>query len=774
MDTSPILLMTTVFDDPYLGQLRPLLKGRRALQIAANPDNIHEISLYAKSKQVKYIISTNPVVLNKVVESGQNESLDNWAGSLYERDGLTFLFLNPLRQLYSVSYGKFIAERFISKIINPELWPKTPEFSWEPARPDNIEKWFSLFTRSLAIASDIETVSFDEFPDNPLQGTRETLIRSVCYTGLWSDGNIHSLVIPIGDAPPDQLPFWLAWMRKFNLLPQPKIGQNYLYDAFHKVRYNAPVRNYAFDTQSIFHSWQAELPKDLAFITAFTVHNVFYWKDMAKAGSQYKQWEYNGRDGWATMVSFLNLVRECPPYVWQNHLIKFPLWVPCLDCNLEGFLCDNEQRAELIAKDIQELQLNEKRLQTWFGEGFNPRSPPQVTKLFAFYGSSDLTSSDEVSCLKFGTRHPLNRRFANAILKSKEVSKRISTYYKPANFTVSQNKNSKKKQSPLLYKNRIYYALNPDGTDTSRLSCREGANWTGMQIQNQPREAEGPKKMEVADPGWRLFELDNEKSEAYTTAYKAGCQGLIDALTADREGTYDFHKMNGSKFFGLKYEDVPQGLRDDACKRIIYGAQNNMGPGQLRRQMGDAALAKAKELLKLPAYYNLDAVATFLMDAYDVGYPEVRKNPDSLYEWIKNGVKNTGMLVSDLGWTRKCFGNPSKSKQDMNMYAAHEPQVLSVGILNEGFKEGYWKVRAKNPQNFRLKAQIHDSILGQVRAGHEHLVMELREILQRKVNVRDKNNIIRVMEIPVAAKISPIGGSWASCVKWKGDKAKLP
>ena len=52
--------------------------------------------------------------------------------------------------------------------------------------------------------------------------------------------------------------------------------------------------------------------------------------------------------------------------------------------------------------------------------------------------------------------------------------------------------------------------------------------------------------------------------------------------------------MNGSKFFGLKYEEVPQGLRDDACKRIIYGAQNNMGPGQLTRLMGDTALFTAK------------------------------------------------------------------------------------------------------------------------------------------------------------------------------------
>lgn len=766
--------MTTPFDAPFLGAFKGILKGRQCFQIDANPDNAHEIMYYAQSKNIKYIISTNPIVLNKVVESGRNESIDNWAGSLFERNGLTYLFINNLKQLYSVNYGRFIIDRFVSKIISPESWPKTPEFSWEPARTDSVSKWYDLFRKCILIASDIETISFDQFPENPLAGERETIIRSVAYTGLWPDGNIHTIVIPIGDADPSELQFFLAWMRKFNLLEQGKIYQNGLYDSFHKVRYHAPVRAYLHDTQSLFHSWYAELPKDLAFISAFTIHNVFYWKDMAKASSQYKQWEYNARDGWATLVSFLHLVKEMPDWAWTNYQIKFPLWVPCLDCNLEGFLCDNNQRSLALAKDIEKLNECERRLQHWFGQGFNPRSPVQVVKLFSFYGSPDITSSDEVSLIKFGTRHPLNKLFSDTILKSREISKRISTYYKPADFSVAKNPNSKKKQSPLLHHKRIYYGLNPDGTDTSRLSCKEGPTWTGMQIQNQPRDPEGPKQMEVADPGWRLFECDNEKSESYTTAYKSGSPSFIETLRKDREEGIDFHRMNGSKFFGLTYDEVPQGLRDDACKRIIYGAQNNMGPGQLQRLMGDAALDKAKHLLKLPAYYKREQVAALLMDAYDVAYPEVRKSPDSLYNWIKTAVGTTKLLRSDLGWTRYCFGHPSKNRQDLNMYSAHEPQVLSVGILNEGFKKGYWAIRVPNAKNIRFKAQIHDSILGQVRAGHEHLVMEFRQLLQQKINVKDKNGIVRVMEIPVAAKISPIGGSWASCVKWKGDVAKLP
>ena len=773
MVNSPILLMTTHEDEPYLGKFKPLLKGRRTFQISANPDTAAEIELYAKQQNIQYIISSNPAVLNKVVDSPKWESLDNWAGSLIQRGDITYLFINPLRQLYSVPYGNFIAERFVSKIIQPDLWPLTPTFSWELAKLDTIERWFELFSRCWLIASDIETLSWDDDPDNSLKGERHTKIRSCSYTGLWPDGSIHTIVIPIGDAPISELRMWLVWFRKFNALPIPKIYQNGLYDSWHKVHYSAPVRSYLFDTQSLFHCWYAELPKDLAFIAAFTIHNIFYWKDMAGGSNLYKQWEYNGRDSWATLVSFLNIVREMPAWAWTNYLIKFPLWAPCLAGNLEGFLCDNTVRAELVAQDKQNLLNLESRLKRWFGEGFNPRSPQQVTKLIAFYGSPDITSSGEVELLKFGTRHPLNKLFSDTILESRQIGKRISSYYKPADFQLSKAK-SKKKQSPLLKKGRIYYGLNPDGTDSSRLSCKEGASWTGMQIQNQPRDTPGPKSMEIADPGWRIFELDNEKSETYTTAFKSGSASLLETLRKDREEGIDFHRMNGSKFFGLKYEEVPQGLRDDACKRIIYGAQNNMGPGQLRRLMGDAALIKAKQLLKLPPFFSLDEVAEKLMGAYDVAYPEVRYLPNSLYSWIKVQVKITKLLTSDLGWTRYCFGDPTKSKQDLNAYSAHVPQCLSVGVLNEGFKEGYYKLVVPNSLNIRLKAQIHDSILGQVRAGCEQLVMELRRIMQRQVPVKDKDSRTRIMEIPVAAKISPIGGSWASCVKWKGEPNKLP
>src|SRR5712691_2428335 len=186
MDSSPILLMTTPFDDSYLTTLKPLLRGRKAYCIDQNPDTAAEIELYAKSKGINYIISTNSGVLNKVIGSQRHQKLDDWAGSLYERSGITYLFLNPLKQLYSVPYGRFLADRFISKIIQPSLWSRTPSFSWELSRVDTIERWFHLFSQTLVIAVDIETISFED----PSTGEYETAIRCIAFTGLFPDNNI--------------------------------------------------------------------------------------------------------------------------------------------------------------------------------------------------------------------------------------------------------------------------------------------------------------------------------------------------------------------------------------------------------------------------------------------------------------------------------------------------------------------------------------------------------------------------------------------------------
>lgn len=258
-------------------------------------------------------------------------------------------------------------------------------------------------------------------------------------------------------------------------------------------------------------------------------------------------------------------------------------------------------------------------------------------------------------------------------------------------------------------------------------------------------------------------ELDNEQSESRCTAYLSGDENLISAVESDK----DFHAINIERFFGVPYNQVigPNGeildkeLRD-LSKRVNHGANYNMGPAVLLQTMGEENVDRAKTLLKLSKHWTRLMVTEYLLDLYAKAYPEVKT---LWYSAVKENIRTTQRLVSPMGWTRFCFGNPDKNKHDLNAYVAHPPQNLSVSIINEGFKDLFWNVQTKNPKDFRLKAQIHDSIFCQIRIGKENLIEEARKICIHPVPVTDCKGKTRIMTIPVAAKVGP---NWKDMKKW--------
>src|SRR6266853_1065707 len=248
-------------------------------------------------------------------------------------------------------------------------------------------------------------------------------------------------------------------------------------------------------------------------------------------------------------------------------------------------------------------------------------------------------------------------------------------------------------------------------------------------------------------------ELDNEQSESRCTAYLSGDENLISAV----ESPLDFHAINIERFFGVPYSEIigPNGeilnveLRN-LSKRVNHGANYNMGPAVLLQTMGEENVDRAKILLKLPKHWTRLMVCEYLLDLYDKAYPEVKT---IWYSSVKETVRTIQKLVSPMGWTRYCFGNPDKNKHDLNAYVAHPPQNLSVSIINEGFKKLFWQVQVMRPSDFRLKAQIHDSIFCQIRTGKETLIEEARKICVYPIPVTDCKGKTRIMTIPVAAKV---------------------
>jgi DNA polymerase I-like protein with 3'-5' exonuclease and polymerase domains len=764
------LFLGTHDDTKYVPYIKGMFNGISTYVVTEPVELLSHLEMYCAKRQVTRVVSTNTKILSKLLERmgnhKSNPSLSDYEGSVFTHANLEIVFISPLKQLLTVSSGKFIAQRFISKVTAPSSWAEATEFKWDILTASNIEQIYQEYQSAYAIAIDIETL-------------RQNLaIRCIGFTGVFISGSnlrTHSCVLPMDSV-------WaLAWMRKFCDLPAQKIFQNGKYDCSYLLRYNSPPRNWLWDTAHFMHSWYSELPKDLAFLNAFFLRKVVYWKDLAETNDLHEYYRYNALDTWATANVWIQQMLTAPSWANKNYQLEFPLVYPCLLAELTGIRRDSdklvEARAEADTKEQEELGKLRRMIPA---PAFNPGSPIQVKTLMHILGCKDLESSNEKDIAKAILRHPLNARILNVILEIRGLRKLATTYLRLQSDAKQTGIHAGEGGAKELL-GRILYALNPHGTDTGRLASKEHHFWCGLQIQNIPRGKE-VKQTICSDDGFYLGECDLEQAESRDTAYISGDTNLIQAVS----GTRDFHSVNASAFFGVPYESIyddPTGktkdkkLRDLA-KRVNHGANYNMGPGVLIDTMGLDKIWEAKRLLRL-LFTQPKEIAIELLGRFHKTYPSIK---GEYYVSVINEIGTTKRLVSrafhhtsynlsngtgtteskansyinEGDWTRYCFGSPDKNKSDLNSYVAHCPQSLNARTLNEAFLDVFYTVALPNPASFRLHAQIHDSILFSYtpNSGHSEAVRKCMEI---PVTVRDVSGVTRTFTVPAALKIGKNG-----------------
>jgi DNA polymerase I-like protein with 3'-5' exonuclease and polymerase domains len=691
---------------------------------------------------VQGIVCTNKVFLEKLLHiqpdytppnNRRGVTLDEYQGSLlHTPKGIPVVFLNPLENLVTQPYATPAAVRFISKLSKPASWYVATPFTWELGTVATLPGIYARWKESASLISiDIETIVGD-----PLRR-----INCVGFAAYFpATHTTECVVVPFNDLGN------LAWVRKLCFLPQPKVFQNGLYDNVYLLRYNCPVYNWLYDTQHLFHSMFSEYPKRLDFISAFALRNIRYWKDDGKSGSIQDYYRYNARDCWATVNSFLSLLRDAKPYAIANYLQEFPLVFPCITCELEGIKVDTERMKLVKAAKEQAVVEKEANFRKMIASPtFNLNSPQQVKQLFKVCGLGHLASTDAANMLVAQASHPLNNRIFTELATIKKEKKLLSTYF-------AENK---------IWNGRLYYKLNPAGTDTGRLASAESSYWCGLQIQNIPR-GDSVKQCLIADSGWLLSEIDKAQSEARCVGYLSGEEKLIELV----EGPHDYHSWNAAAFFGVPYDQIYDEVTKktlnkelrDLAKRTNHGANYNMGPGVMLATMGPAKVAHAKQILKLPSAWSLKEVCAYMLAVYAKTYPKIK---GSWYDSIIAEVAKTGCLVSPTGWTRVFFGKPSRQNKPMlNAAVAHPPQNLSVAIINQEFYRvwrsqvygSYYKdkkeVVCDLREKIRIKAQIHDSVFFQYRQEQPDLPQIVCGIMQTAVAVTAPDKVTRVMRIP--------------------------
>ncbi len=765
-----LLFLGTAEDKEHAWRLKPLVSNATVFTVYTPVSTLIEIVTYCKKRNITGVICTQQLVLEKLLAamgkdfSRTKPSLDNYQGSYFQHQGIEIVFISPLKQLITVPYGTFIAKRFISKLACPATWNLVPAFNWEMLHEGNYEAIFQRYQNAVMVAVDIETLK------DPVS------IRCIGYTALFVDSisgklTTHSCVLPINNM------FAVSIMRKFNWeLKAPKALQNGKYDCSYLAMYNASLYNYLWDTANMFHCWYAELPKDLAFLFSFFVRKSMYWKDLADTDDTMEYYRYNALDTHGTVLVVIMWILQAPEWAKRNYRQEFPLVFPCHMSEMTGIKRDMQLLpavSEKAEQGITEENIKLSKMLGTYPHIFNTNSAPQNKNLRKVLGCEDILSSDDKSLKKIGNRHPLNLVIAIQILKIRKARKLVSTY-----LTVGD------KAKEFKYE-RILYSINPHATDTGRNASKEHHFWCGLNIQNITR-GKIVKQTLISDEGFVLAEDDLKQAETRDTAYISGDAALIAAINSPR----DFHALNASAFFGVSYDKIfndssgktlDKALRD-LSKRVNHGANYLMGVSVLIDTMGEDKVLEAKKLLGLPSHYDLRAVATHLLAAFHATYPSLSA---SYYPAVVHEVMTTKMLVSHTsirmpavydekcvyvsdaewelepleGWTRYCFGNPNENKTDKNAYVAHVSQSLNAMSLNVAYLRVFYEIalHPKHRDNFKLLAQIHDSILFQFRIGHEYLADMVRERMEIPIRILSYDGVERKFTVPADIKAGEDG-----------------
>lgn len=781
MDSSiKLLFLGTHADIAYVPRLKTLVRTAAVYVITEPILTLAEVETYCKKRGITGVFTTSQVLLSKLMPTKEwtrsLPSLENYAGSYFKTSsGLEIVAINPLEQLLTIPYSTFVTEKYISKLTAPQEWealrlPALTEFNWTLVTPTNFESTYDFLSDCDYIAVDIETVK------NPLA------ITCVGFAGIkfsTTGISIRCFVIPMDSESS------LFSVRKIAELKIPKILQNGKYDINYLMRYNIILWGYMWDTATMMHSLYSELPKDLAFLSAFFIRDGRYWKDLAKTNDLEQYYKYNALDTWSTSLVFLSWIQQAPQWAKQNYLAEFPINFPCILSELTGLKRDMNALTIARAEQDKKIHASQAKLEGMLGvPGFNSNSPKQVKLLLEVLGCKDSPlatkkqwdSSDEKHLVKASYLHPLNNHILSHILTIRGAKKLVSTYLS----------NAGDKSGAKEFKGRILFSLIPHGTDTGRLASREHHFWCGLQLQNIPRGTE-VKSTIISDNDFLFGEADLEQAESRDTAYIAGDENLIKAVSS----TSDFHSINASSFFGIPYNEIfdnstrkvlDKKLRDLA-KRVNHGANYNMGANTLIDTMGLAKLYEARKLLKLPAGWNVKQVAEYLLATFHKTYPGIAGNyyagmvyqvitskmlkskakhiPHTQDSWSASCYDVAKWYHQTDGWTRKCFGHPDKNKLHKNSYIAHEPQSLNAMTLNKAFMRVFYEIaiHPEHSKNFKLCGQIHDSILHQYRKGHEYLSEQVARCMEIPVQVEGYDRKVRTFTVPAAAKF---GGQYWS------------
>lgn len=473
------------------------------------------------------------------------------------------------------------------------------------------------------------------------------------------------------------------------------IGQNYSYDMQYFWRDLFIKVKPAYDTMVQHHTLFAGMEKNLAFLASLYCKVYKYWKDegkLAKGKTSEERWVYGCKDVCRTFEIHLAL-REiysmAPKQLQEAFEFQNNELVPALvDIMNRGVRVRETEKQKLYKELTEVMVVLEQELTEAIGEPFNPKSADQKKALFYDLfqcpvqfdpkTNKPTLSAEALDIIK--EAEPLVRPFADRVAEYGNLNTFSGTFLKAR---VDED-------------GRMRTAYNPCGTDTFRLSSRQNAFGSGLNLQNVPsggQTAMGHKlpnvrALFIPDDGMTFFDIDLDSADLRIVVAESGAKSLAQMFAEKRKPYIELMK----EFYHdpTKDKNSPE---YKIFKGLCHGS-NYLGSAK--------GLAARLGLL----VHEVERIQKWYFGAN----PEIRQ----WHKELENQVTKRGWIENIFGY-RKFFFN-KREPTLMQIAAAWKPQS-SVGIL---INKGMVNLRHNEPE-VQVLLQVHDSLAGQFPKNKPHL-----------------------------------------------------
>jgi DNA polymerase-1 len=424
---------------------------------------------------------------------------------------------------------------------------------------------------------------------------------------------------------------------------------------------------------------------------------------------------YNGLDCCVTLEVHEELVRthnQLP----QIYDFERALQAPYLEIMLRGFRIDRVAREEAARGLRARIERLDRRLQRMalavWDRPLNPGSYKQLQDFF--YGAMHLP---EVWLSQKGVRK---------LSTNREALERLEVYVhaRPIISTILAIRDLSKQlqvfDTAIDADGRFRTSYNIAGTETGRPSSSQNAFGTGGNAQNI---APGLRYVFVADPGYKLVNIDLEQVEARDVGFFCGCL-FDDWKFLDSCESGDLHTANAR----LIWPHLPWtgDLRADrkVASQLFYRDFSYRDMAKRGSHLSNyyGTPFTASRHLKVPLPLMEEFQARYCrgrpanpqrgLAAITPAYPAIPR----YWQWVATELQTTHQLTTPFGRRRHFFGRPNDDTT-LREAIAFLPQSTTADRMNLGL----WRVWKHLPQ-VQLLGQGFDSIVFQVR---ENLVNQV-------------------------------------------------